>query len=132
MDGPSPFEFGADGNCNNEWTIWLRGFEVYAQANKLEEPAEKLNWMLHYAGTKVQTIFYTLPEPDNEKEMPIQCLLASGYVKCTTNEYEDAVIKLCQFFEPKQNISYERHLSRQLQPKENERVLSVSSLNYDV
>lgn len=123
MDGPSPFEFEADGNCNNEWKIWLRGFEIYAKANKLEEPTEKLNWMLHYAGTKVQTIFHTLPEPESEKQ---NGPFADGYVKqdeeSSPDEYEHAVKQLCQFFEPKQNISYERHVFRQLRQNNNERI----------
>lgn len=47
---------------------------------------------------------------------------ASGYVKNVTNVYEKAITKLNQFFEPKQNISFERHIFRQLKQKENERI----------
>lgn len=119
MDGPSPFE--TDGSCGNDWKIWLRGFEIYARANKVVDPDEKLNWMLHYAGAKVQTIFYSLPDKIENEESVSKGPLATGYVKCDMSGYEEAVTKLCQFFEPKQNTSYERHVFRQLKQKENER-----------
>lgn len=124
-DGPPPFEFETDGHCGNDWKIWLRGFEIYAQANKMNKATEKLNWMLHYAGTKVQTIFYAMPEKETKAEQNggnQRGPLAGGYVKNDTNDYEEAIIQLNQFFEPKQNISYERHIFRQLKQKENERI----------
>lgn len=64
MDGPSPFEFKPDDICGNDWKIWLRGFEIFAEANSITSAQEKLNWMLHYAGQKVQSVYYALPEKD--------------------------------------------------------------------
>lgn len=121
-DGPSPFEFEMNGNCANDWKIWLRGFEIFAQASKIKKPNAKLNWLLHYAGAKVQTVFYTLPEESKTIESIQSGPLATGYVKSTLDAYEEAVAKLCQFFEPKQNVMYERHLFRQLKQNENERI----------
>lgn len=127
MDGPSPFEFAIDGNCGSDWKMWLRGFEIYAEANKLSEPADKLNWMLHYAGAKVQKIFYALPEhTENENSMSDMMKnrgpLANGYGKFDTNSYDEAVLKLNRFFEPKKNVSYERHVFRQMKQNANERI----------
>ncbi|XP_055906974.1 uncharacterized protein LOC129942170 [Eupeodes corollae] len=110
-DGPPPFDFKADGNCGGECRKWLRSFEIFAQENSMENGTKKLNWMLHYGGEKVQTVYYSLPEvkTTNERRGP----LASGYVFEQKDEYEQAVVRLCAFFEPKQSISYERHIFRQ-------------------
>lgn len=118
-DGPAPFEFKSDDNCGYNCVKWLRGFEIYTQANEIEQPKDKKNWMLHYAGPKVQDIFYTLPEIEEEEER--QCgPYFSGYV-FPRNEYNEALKKLNQFFEPKQNVSYERHVFHQLKQKKDER-----------
>lgn len=123
MDGPPPFDFKTDGNCGGDWKVWLRGFEIFAQANLMENPQEKLNWMLHYAGAKVQSVFYSLPEKETTATEVRRGPLASGYVKFQLNdEYDDAVSKLCEFFEPKQNTTYERHVFRQLKQSKGERI----------
>lgn len=116
-DGPTPFNFEMDGNCAHEWKKWLRGYEIYAQANGFKKAKDKLNWMLHYAGAKVQDVYYTLPE---KTERIQRGPMASGYV-FKVDEYGEAITKLNEFFEPKQNVSYERHVFRQVKQKKNER-----------
>lgn len=106
-----------DGNCAHEWKKWLRGYEIYAQANGFKKAKDKLNWMLHYAGAKVQDVYYTLPE---RTERIQRGPLASGYV-FKADEYGEAIAKLNKFFEPKQNVSYERHVFRHVKQKKNER-----------
>lgn len=110
--------FKEDENCGYDWKKWLRGFEIYARANVIEEPTDKVNWMLHYAGSKVQSIYDVLPEIERE-EMQAGPYL-SGYV-FPQNEYNDAIEKLNKFFEPKQNESYERHIFREIRQKKEER-----------
>lgn len=127
MDGPPPFEFAFDGNCGTDWKNWVRSFEIYAAATMMSDPNHKLSWMLHYAGQKVQKVFYSLPEQtENEEKGDVEVKsrgpLAAGYVKFDTDIYDDAIHKLNQFFEPKQNVSYERHIFRQLQQNTNERI----------
>lgn len=127
MDGPPPFDFATDGNCGTDWKNWLRGFEIHADANKMHEPHDKLNWMLHYAGPKVQKVFYALPEQTEEEEstdveVNNRGPLAAGYVKFDSDVYDEAIDKLNRFFEPKQNVSYERHVFRQLKQDTNERI----------
>lgn len=121
-DGPPPFEFEVNGNCANDWKIWLRSFEIYAKASDIKKPDAKLNWLLHYAGSKVQTVFYTLPAESKNDETTRSGPLAAGYVKSQMNVYEDAIVKLCQFFEPKQNVTFERHMFRRLKQNDNERI----------
>ncbi|KAL7739239.1 hypothetical protein ACLKA6_008715 [Drosophila palustris] len=64
-DGPAPFDFGDDG-CASEWKKWLRGYDIYAKAMNFTKGTEKLNWMLHYAGPKIQAVFSSLPEDEEE------------------------------------------------------------------
>ncbi|KAL7726364.1 hypothetical protein ACLKA6_001581 [Drosophila palustris] len=64
-DGPAPFDFGDDG-CASEWRKWLRGFDIYAKAMNIIKATEQLNWMLHYAGPKIQEVFSSLPEDEEE------------------------------------------------------------------
>lgn len=45
-----------------------------------------MNWMLHYAGPRVQNVFYTLPEQTKDEEASNEEVkscgpLAAGYVK---------------------------------------------------
>lgn len=95
----------------------MRGFEIYAQANAINKTKDRLNWLLHYAGPKVQDVFYTLPDKTESMQ---RGPLAGGYV-FAANEYTVAVKKLNEFFEPKQNVLYERHVFRQLKQKNGER-----------
>lgn len=93
----------------------MRGFEIYAQANAIDKASDKLNCMLHYTGQKVQLVFNALPEIETD-EGPF----LSVYV-FPRNEYYDALEKLNGFFEPKQNVSFERHLFRQQRQSKGER-----------
>ncbi|KAL7723581.1 hypothetical protein ACLKA6_000418 [Drosophila palustris] len=96
-DGPAPFDFRDDDGAS-EWKNWLRGFDIYAKAMKITKGIEKLNWMLHYAGPKIQAVFSSLPE-DEEERKP-QGPFASGYV-FKNNANTKAVNRLNKFFEPK-------------------------------
>ncbi|KAL7725914.1 hypothetical protein ACLKA6_000681 [Drosophila palustris] len=113
-DGPAPFNFG-DNGCASEWKKRLRGFDIYAKAMNITKATEKLNWMLHYAGPKIQEVFSSLPE--DEEEHKTQGPFASGYV-FKSNAYTKAVNRLNKFFEPKQNQPFERHVFRQMRQKE--------------
>lgn len=115
-----PFDFETDDSGNiGKWKNWIRGFEIFAKACKIEDNDEKLNWMLHCAGQKVQNIFHTLPDIDaEEKRGP----LASGFVPFDTNPYNEAILKLNNFFEPKRNTSFERHVFRKMKHNDKERI----------
>lgn len=124
VDGPPPFDFKQDENCGNDWKIWLRSFEIFAQANSIKGARNKVNWMLHYGGAKLQSIYYSLSEKvDSGSGESRKGPLAAGYVKFQPdNEYKQVVNRLNDFFEPKRNISYERLVFRQLKQNKNERI----------
>lgn len=63
-----PFDFKSDyGNCAVVWQIWIRGLELFLKVNKIEDKEVKRDWLLHYAGPKVQDIYFNLPQPGNDK-----------------------------------------------------------------
>ncbi|XP_073814237.1 uncharacterized protein [Musca autumnalis] len=107
-----------DGNCAIKWNSWLRGFELFATANRITDCDEKYSWLLHYAGTKVQEVFFNLPHTeDYVKRGP----LIGGFIP-HLNKYDDGVMKLQNFFAPKRNATYERHIFRKMKQEPNERI----------
>lgn len=88
------------------------------KANRLEE--EKHNWILHLAGPKVQSIYFTLPDPPQE-ERP-RGPLAHEFIPFQRNEFDVIVEKLQNFFAPKRNALFERHIFRGMKQKEGERI----------
>lgn len=117
--GPQPFEVKEE-NCATEWKRWLRSFELFATASGIKDES-KHNWLLHYAGLKVQDIFDNLPDlPEETKPM-----VTSGRIEFEVegdNEYDKIVTKLTGYFAPKQSKSYERHMFRQMSQRTNERI----------
>lgn len=120
--GLAPFEFKIDdSNCGSEWKIWMRQFELFAKAQNTEDDEKKRDWLLHFAGAKVQEIYFNLPEnPDVESKA--KGPLASGYIPFQTNVYTDTATTLNNFFEPKRNVSYERHIFRKMSQEPKERI----------
>lgn len=62
--GPQPFNVMKE-NCATEWKVWLRSFEVFATASGIRD-AVKHDWLLDYAGPKVQEIYFNLPNTSSE------------------------------------------------------------------
>lgn len=61
--GPSPFQFNIDDeNCAIGWKNWLRGFELFAKASSIDKNPNKVEWLLTCSGTKVQEIYFNLPD----------------------------------------------------------------------
>lgn len=115
--GPSPFEFNVHGTEGAlKWQKWLRGFEIFLRANKLDDALEKCNWLLYFAGEKVQDIYYSLPETKKEEEE------AGKFVRIQLDEYTEMKNRLTEYFAPKQNITFERHMFRKLKQEANESI----------
>ncbi|XP_036320549.1 uncharacterized protein LOC118735059 [Rhagoletis pomonella] len=118
--GPPPFDYNLHGaDCANEWRNWLRGFELFLKLNKTYDDDEKCSMLLHYAGQKVQKVYFNLPPTSNNGE---KGPLAGGYGCFETSEYNDAVAKLEHFFAPKRNNTYERHVSRRMKQESDEKI----------
>lgn len=121
VNGPQPFEVKLDdGNCAVDWANWLRGFEIFLKANEVKKKFVKRDLLLHYAGPKVQDIFFNLPE-EEQQDQP-RGPLANAFIPFKRDAYVEVVAKLQKFFAPKKNLSYERHMFRGLTQKSEERI----------
>lgn len=123
--GPKPFEFKIDdGNCAIDWQNWLRSFEIFARANQIEAAILKKDWLLHFAGPKVQSIYFNLTsEIKEEEEEAERCgPLITGFVPFQRDPYTEMVATLQKFFAPKRNLSYERHVFRKMKQEKSERI----------
>jgi hypothetical protein len=90
-----PAQFDPHGNANTvnqRWTKWVKSFETFIVAAGCKDDEQKRQAFLHCAGESVQEIFSTLPD--------------------TGNSYNDAKVKLNEYFLPKQNVPYNRHVFR--------------------
>lgn len=115
----APFKFNVHGSdCATKWQKWLRGYEVFAKANKIIEDEEKCNWLLHYAGENVQDVYFSLPEVKDGEEQSEPTV--GRYVLRRKSEYELMVGRLNDFFDPKQNPTYERHVFRKMKQEKHE------------
>lgn len=64
--GPLQFNY-SEGSCAVDWENWLRGFELFASASGITYD-KKIEWLLHYAGPKVQSIYFNLPAESSKKK----------------------------------------------------------------
>lgn len=119
--GIAPFDYTecTDGGGHDLQT-WVRSFDWYLQANKIEDDHEKFVKLMHLAGSKVQELFATLPVPESVKKVNRRPL-RDGFVPQLT-EYEMALAKLNEHFQPKKNLTYERHVFRQIKQEAEEKV----------
>lgn len=106
--------------CGLEWKNWHRSFEWYLKANHIEDENDKYLKLMHLAGRKVQEVFETLPVPISVGQVR-RGPLATGFVP-HLSEYEMALSKLNEFFEPKKNSTYERHMFRLIKQIKNEKI----------
>ena len=72
------------------WSKWVKGLEYFLTASNITDKKQKRAVLLHLAGAEVQTIFETLND--------------------TGEDYDAALAKLNEYFVPKKNIPFERHI----------------------
>lgn len=75
---------------------------------------------MHLVGRKVQEVYETLSIPAIVSQAA-HGPLASGFIP-HPSDYEVAVAKLNEFFEPKRNTFYERHMFRLIKQDKNEKI----------
>ena len=86
----------------HRWKKYIDSFEIYLGCLGKKNNVEKVNILLHIAGSEVQDIFKTLKPADES--------------------YDSALRALEGYFNPTENIRYERSIFMSLQPKDNETV----------
>jgi len=76
---------------------WLRAFELYAVGKGIDNAMQRKALLLHCAGMEVQDIYYTLLAREPEERETV---------------YTVARDQLSEYFEPRVNVPYERHMFR--------------------
>lgn len=93
---------GDSSSISMRWVDWLSSFEIFAIASGIESDTQKRALLLHCAGKDTQEIFKTLSD--------------------TGTTYAHALAKLNEYFQPKQNVSFQRHLFRREKQRPEETV----------
>ena len=78
------------------WKRWKRSFNLYLRAKGITMDLQKVALLLHTGGTDFQELYYTLI-PEGEKK-----------------SLEESFEVLDDYFVPKVNVPFERHLFRQM------------------
>jgi hypothetical protein len=114
---PKPFKVtGTNTNLSKSWATYIKRFDYYIQATGITKDEQKRALLLHLGGDEIQDIFETL-----------DC----------GNSFADAIDALTEYFNPKKNIAYERHVFRQAKRNQDETIdnfvirLKQLSLSFD-
>ena len=87
------------------WKRWKRSFELYVLAKGISSDPQKVALLLHTAGTELQELYYTLAATEG-----------------TLKPYKDVIEVLDEYFVPKVNVSFERHVFRQMEQQNGEKI----------
>ena len=104
----APFSVSSEyTTLGQRWEKWVQSLEFYLVASNITDSARKRAVLLHFAGPEVQDIFLTLTD--------------------TGVTYETALAKFTEYFTPKKNIPFERHLFRQVSQEPGESIESFAT-----
>lgn len=102
VSGISRFDPHADASSlSQRWNVWIKRLQRFIVAMDIKDPTRR-RALLYLASPEVETIFDNLPNTGESKY------------------FEKAVEKLTEYFSPKKNITYETHVFRQAQQREDE------------
>ncbi|XP_053376976.1 uncharacterized protein K02A2.6-like [Mercenaria mercenaria] len=96
-------------SLSQRWDKWMKQFNFFTVGSGITDATQKRALLLHLAGPETQEIFGTLTETGEDKD------------------YDKAVEKLTDYFKPKKNIAYERHIFRCEIQRESETVEQFST-----
>ena len=106
-DGFPPFNPNVEqGNVFVRWERWIRGLELMLLTKNIIGNERKKATLLHYGGFELQDVFYSIPNCDNPP--------------AGENLYAYTKRLLTEYFKPRVNKTYERHVFRALVQKEDE------------
>ncbi|XP_049880106.1 uncharacterized protein K02A2.6-like [Pectinophora gossypiella] len=107
---PPPEKLDLEGDSVSvglRWEKWKRSLQIYLEATEIASPQKKRAILLVLGGVGLQEIFYNLPgasvEPANDIDV-----------------FDVAIKKLDEYFCPKQNKTYERHIFRLIKQEDGE------------
>lgn len=94
-----------------EWEKWFRSFKLYLASEEIVSSVKKKNKLLHLGGPQLQEVIYNIPGALVEYDS-----------KADNDVFTILVTKLDDYFSPKRNSTFERHLYRNLAPSDGESV----------
>ncbi|KAL0901956.1 hypothetical protein ABMA27_007099 [Loxostege sticticalis] len=108
---PPPEKLDLDGDNATvalRWERWKRSFNLYLEATGITGEEKKRATLLLLGGSGLQEIVYNLPE---------------AYIEVSENVevFKTVIKKLDEYFIPKQNKIYERHVFRQIKQEEGDK-----------
>ena len=89
------------------WEKWVQSLQFYLAASNITDSAQKRAVLLHLAGPGGTRYFLMLTD--------------------TAVTYETALAKLTEYFTPKKNIPFERHLFRQVSQEPGKSIKSFAT-----
>lgn len=87
------------------WERWKRALNIYLEASNITNEGKKRACLLHFGGLELQEIFYNIPGASEEGD----------------EVFTTALLKLDEYFAPKQSKVYERHMFRLLKQEPDEK-----------
>ena len=91
---PAPFKvLGEQTSLAQKWDQYVKRFDYYIKASGVTRDEQKRALLLHVSREEVQDLFETMTD--------------------TGTTYAQAIDKLNEYFAPKKNIAFERHVFRQ-------------------
>lgn len=97
---------GDQGSVFPRWERWLRAVELYFTGKNVTAPKQKKALLLHFGGFELQDVFYAIPGADT--------------VAAEEDAYDKTRTALNDYFKPKTNKTYERHIFRGLAQRDEE------------
>ena len=105
VGGLQPFQVKGDPHSNSQsWRKWRRALELHVLGKGITTVSQKRGLLLHTAGLEVQDVYFTLVPDGEDKDYPT-----------TLNVLDD-------YFIPKANVPFEKHLFRQITQSSEEAV----------
>ena len=95
---------GEPNSLSVRWKRWKRAFNLYVASKGVTNEGQKVTLLLHSGGIELQEIYYTLVSEDQD------------------TSFNDCVAVLDNYFTPKVNVPFERHVFRQMQQMEGETI----------
>lgn len=108
--GVPKFDPSDTSTVSSRWKKWKRSFEIYLEVNNVTVAARKRSYLLHYAGTDVQDIYFNL-KGEEDLEVP-----------AGSDVYQAALKLLDDYFLPLKCLPRERHIFRNLQQAPDESI----------
>ncbi|XP_063634881.1 uncharacterized protein K02A2.6-like [Cydia splendana] len=99
---------GDRSSIGSKWERWKRSLFIYIDAADVTSDVKKRATLLHFGGTSLQDIYYNLPGAEVKAAVGVDV-------------FDTAIKKLDEYFVPKTNRVFERHMFRLIKQEDKEK-----------